>query len=268
MKSDYFVRKEKRLDKFKELADKNAKLSVNLSEQASKMASVIPFGQPILVGHHSEKRDRNYRNKIHNTFGRSVEASNKSDYYENRVAAAESNHAISSDNPDAVKLLEEKLEGLQATQELYKGINKIMKMKKLNDVEKSDKLMALGMNQKTANLLVLPDQFGRVGIPSYKLTNNNGNMKRIKDRIKQLEKRATLENKEINVGAVRIFGNVDENRVQIFFPWKPAEMIRIALKADGFKWAPTEGAWQRMYSNWAMTLAENIVRKFDQSANQ
>ncbi len=31
---------------------------------ARKMAAVIPFGQPILIGHHSEKRDRNYRGRI------------------------------------------------------------------------------------------------------------------------------------------------------------------------------------------------------------
>ena len=28
-----------------------------------KALSVIPFGQPILIGHHSEKRDRNYRRR-------------------------------------------------------------------------------------------------------------------------------------------------------------------------------------------------------------
>src|SRR5262245_17265579 len=38
--------------------------------QARLMAAAIPFGQPILVGHHSERRDRSYRARIHDTFGK------------------------------------------------------------------------------------------------------------------------------------------------------------------------------------------------------
>jgi len=32
---------------------------------SDKMSSVIPFGQPILVGHYSEAADRRYRERIH-----------------------------------------------------------------------------------------------------------------------------------------------------------------------------------------------------------
>lgn len=67
MKNDYFEKKEARLERFKTLAGSNEKLSISLANKSNEMASVIPMGQPILVGHHSEKRDRNYRNKIHNT---------------------------------------------------------------------------------------------------------------------------------------------------------------------------------------------------------
>lgn len=44
-----------------------------LHERAHKMTSVIPFGQPILIGHHSERRDKRYRERIHNTLKRVVE---------------------------------------------------------------------------------------------------------------------------------------------------------------------------------------------------
>ncbi|MEE8059026.1 MAG: DUF3560 domain-containing protein [Pseudomonadales bacterium] len=42
--------------------------SQTVYKRAKDMAPVIPFGQPILVGHHSEHRDRRYRDRIHNTF--------------------------------------------------------------------------------------------------------------------------------------------------------------------------------------------------------
>jgi hypothetical protein len=34
--------------------------------EAARMAGCIPLGQPVLVGHHSEGRDRNFRARIDN----------------------------------------------------------------------------------------------------------------------------------------------------------------------------------------------------------
>lgn len=62
--------------------------SEELLNKAREMAGVIPFGQPILVGHHSEKRDRNYRNKIHNTFGKAFAEQDKAAYYEQKAENA------------------------------------------------------------------------------------------------------------------------------------------------------------------------------------
>ncbi|RZJ78795.1 MAG: DUF3560 domain-containing protein [Chryseobacterium sp.] len=46
-----------------------------------EMASAIPMGQPTLIGHNFEKRDRNYRNKIYSAMGRSIEKSKEAAYY-------------------------------------------------------------------------------------------------------------------------------------------------------------------------------------------
>ena len=40
---------------------------------ARKMAAVIPFGQPIMVGHHSERADRNFRGRIDVKFRKGFE---------------------------------------------------------------------------------------------------------------------------------------------------------------------------------------------------
>lgn len=42
--------------------------------ESHKMADVIPVGQPILVGHHSEKSDRSYRARIDSHHRKGVEA--------------------------------------------------------------------------------------------------------------------------------------------------------------------------------------------------
>ncbi len=50
----------------------------------------IPLGQPILVGHHSEKRHRRDLDKSWNAMGKSVEFSNKADAYSSKATYWES----------------------------------------------------------------------------------------------------------------------------------------------------------------------------------
>jgi hypothetical protein len=59
------------------------------------------MGQPILVGHHSEQRDRRFRRRLWDLMGKSVAANDKAKYYEEKAEAIESNQSISSDDPDA-----------------------------------------------------------------------------------------------------------------------------------------------------------------------
>lgn len=66
-------RAERRQERLGEKAGKLERKSEALLDQAHKMASVIPFGQPILVGHHSEGRDRRFRGRIHDKFGKGFE---------------------------------------------------------------------------------------------------------------------------------------------------------------------------------------------------
>ncbi|TDX00519.1 DUF3560 domain-containing protein [Dinghuibacter silviterrae] len=81
-------RAEYRAERAEHRADKAEQKSDQLYNTAQKMASVIPFGQPILVGHHSEQRDRNYRNRIHNTFGKAFEELDKGKHYREKAATA------------------------------------------------------------------------------------------------------------------------------------------------------------------------------------
>lgn len=81
-------RAERRADRSEYKAEKTSEESNRLYEKAKDMASIIPFGQPILVGHHSEQRDRNYRSKIQNTYGKAFELQDKVEYYKDKAEAA------------------------------------------------------------------------------------------------------------------------------------------------------------------------------------
>lgn len=61
---------------------------------------------------------------------------------------------------------------------------------------------------------------------------------------------------------VRIVENTTLDRIQIIFPDKPSEEERRAMKARGFRWAPSAGAWQRKLTNNARHVAKSLVEQF------
>ena len=52
--SNYEDKREARIARYEARAEAAEKEAAQLCERASKMASIIPLGQPILVGHYSE----------------------------------------------------------------------------------------------------------------------------------------------------------------------------------------------------------------------
>lgn len=256
MKSNFEEKRENRIERYQELAEKHETNSDNLSERARKMADCIPLGQPILVGHHSEGRDRRFRDKIHNTFGKSIEEQKTADYYKQKASSAASNNAIFSDDPEAVVKLKEKIAGLEKLQEIMKAANKIINRKAGTKEEKIAELEALKI--PSPGRLLEPDFCGRLGFPSYKLTNNNANLRTARQRLEHLQKQETQETTEKEINGIRIVDNVEDNRLQIFFPGKPSEEIRGKLKSSGFRWSPMVGAWQR-HRSYAATWAANQI---------
>lgn len=253
MKSDYQERKENRINRFKTVASKLQTEANKTYEQAHQMASIIPFGQPILIGHHSEQRDRNYRDKIHRKFGKSFKLNDKAKHYQEKAIAAEQNTAISSDNPDAIELLKEKISSLEKSQAEMKAVNKAFKkdgMAALNNFDSVTKEAALS-NLKYSN-------YG-VPFPPYSLTNNNSNIKRLKNRLALLEKQAQDVTNEREVKGIKIIDNVEDNRLQIFFPNIPSPEVRDFLKSRGFHYSKYNSCWQRFRSNAANYYAEKLL---------
>jgi hypothetical protein len=68
----YRERREAKADRLRARAEKReVKAAVDL-DRGHQMAAAIPFGQPILVGHYSERRDRRYRDRIGATIDRGL----------------------------------------------------------------------------------------------------------------------------------------------------------------------------------------------------
>lgn len=165
---------------------------------------------------------------------------------------------ISSDDPMALEKLRAKLDKLVKHQEIMKAANAAIRMK---DTAKGDaKLAELGYTQEEIKQLREPDFCGRVGYPAYALSNNNANIKRIRDRIEEMEKRQEEPAPEgWTFDGGKVVMNTGENRLQIIFDEKPDETMRAALKSHGFRWAPSQGAWQRQLTNNAIYACKQVV---------
>lgn len=96
-KISYAEKIEKTIEKANERSERFSSLSENLKNKSSekitqsmKMLEGLPMGQPILVGHYSERSHRALINKSHNTMDKAMELEKKGNYYQDRAEASKS----------------------------------------------------------------------------------------------------------------------------------------------------------------------------------
>ncbi len=253
--SDYEEKKQARIDRYWERAEKARQESRQLSRQSMTMLEHIPPGQPILVGHHSEKGHRALLNRADRKMGQSVAAAEKADYYEHKARAAESNTAISSDDPEALAKLTEKLERLQIAQTRMKQINAYYrKHGTCQGFHGLTSEQAAKLDQQVENGY----SWEKTPYPPFAMSNNNQEIHRLQARIKQLTEARDLGYQGWEFEGGRVVANADNNRLQIFFDEIPSEEVRKELKGRGFRWARSEGAWQRQLTDNAIYAASRV----------
>lgn len=122
----------------------------------------------------------------------------------------------------------------------------------------------LGFSAAEIAALKKPDAVGRIGFPDYKLTNNNAEIHRLRDRLAAAEARQTAAAagpKETVRAGVRVVEDAQDDRLRLFFDDKPDEAMRQELKSSAFKWSPKAGAWQRQLTDNARRAARQFLAK-------
>lgn len=137
---------------------------------------------------------------------------------------------ISADDPNALERLRAKLSALEEDQQYMKNENANMRKK--------------GFDAPYAG---------------WQLTNNNANIKRIRECLARLERLAAKPTDGWQFDGGKVVINTEVNRLQILFDAKPDESKRKELKSHGFKWAPSQGAWQRQYTDNAVRDARRVT---------
>jgi hypothetical protein len=225
--------------------------------RARAIGELIPFGQPILVGHHSEKHARRDAEKIDRAMRNSVKANEKADYYAYRAESAANNSAISSDDPNAPEKLAEKMAALQEKQAHMKAVNAYWRKYKTTKGcpgVSDDSAAKIDEQMKTAY------SWGQENGPfeSWKLSNNNANIKRLKDRLVQLQALDKMPAETIAFDGGEIKVDLDDNRVKIRFDARQSDEVAMNLKNKGFKWSGLNQCWQRLRTEDALRVARRI----------
>lgn len=174
---------------------------------------------------------------------------------------------IRKEDADAIERYTEKIAKAERLQELMKAANKIVRSKKLTDDEKVEALMAeLRIKEAVAREILAPDYMGRVGFAPYKLSNNNANIRRMKEQVAKIERLLATPETSEDYGDVTVEVAPPENRVRIFFPGKPDADVRKRLKASGFRWTPSLSCWQAYINQWTVDTAKEIANELAQDA--
>lgn len=161
---------------------------------------------------------------------------------------------------DPVQEMRENIEQAEKTQALMIAANKIIRRKEGNN-ETVHYLEQIGITGKVAIALLVPDFAGRIGFPDYRLVNNSANIRRMRERLAELEKKAAAETKEQErPDGIRVVQNADADRLQVFFPGKPSPEMIGKLKSRAFKWSPSNGCWQRQLTPNAIYALEQIFQ--------
>lgn len=249
-----------------EAAAERAAAESNAAHKRSRdLLAGIPVGQPILVGHHSEKRHRRALDKSWDALGKAVAADKQARKLAAKAASVGTG-GISSDDPDAIEKLREKLTGMEADRELMKLVNALIRKKDRAGVvealgERYPKKSAETLESLASNLMSPPEHCAWMGagFPAYALSNLGANIRRVKERIAALEAAAGRKAVEIDMGAGVVYReDPDENRVMLECDGKPSDEERVLLKSQGFKWNRTLGAWTRMLTERGVYSAKTV----------
>ncbi len=201
-------RLENKLAKRREWAEKAEQRSRKEWEKSEKAVEGISFGQPILVGHHSEKRHRAAVARAQAAGTRAVEESNLAKHHLEKAAGLSDylENTIFDDDPDAIEKVEQKIARLEKEHEFMLAVNKICRNRKLNEAEKISAIVALGASEESARKIFAPEySWQSAGFESWALSNNSANIRRYKERLATMKARRERQ-------AVRIEALEAENK--------------------------------------------------------
>lgn len=242
-RADYEERRAARVERYENAAAAAEARADRLQAPINNMRGDTAFFTQPNINSASGRAFTRRRERMFSSYEKGHAEREKAAYYTAKAETAAENGVISSDDPAALDKLRAKLEKLEEAQRKMKAVNAYYKKHQTFNG-------CPDITETTAAKIVKSWNNGwYTGIPfaPYELQNNGANIRRIKDRIAELEKRASAPAPAgWDFDGGRVVANVAENRYQVIFDAIPDEGTRDALKKSGFRWSRFNKAWQRL----------------------
>ena len=258
----YEAKQEARRERYERLSEKARADSDSAYNRAGQIGAMIPFGQPILVGHHSEKHHRADLKRIDNAMRRSINERDKANHYAGKADSV-GKGGISSDDPEALVKLREKLAKMEARRAGLKALNLAHKrfLKNPESLDKSDLDFSARFRVRnyTPRYSWEPHP-----VPPYEFTNLSGNMRRIKQRIAELDREAKTEaSPDVQGDGFTVSQAPHDNRIRVYFDTKPPKEICQLMRSRGFVFSRAEKGWQRKLNNAGRYAAQAVAAELN-----
>jgi hypothetical protein len=192
--------------------------------------------------------------------------------YLKKIKAILTNASIKSNDDAATAKLQDKYDKLKAELENGKAMNAYFR--KYGTIKGFP-----GVSDKTAQEFLEARErepyFNKQPYAAYHMTNVNAELRRIQARIDTLNKaKAQAEAAKANPQAaaeataanypkldgVHVQENADEMRIQLRFDDIPPAETREKLKRNGFRWSPSQKAWQRLLNQNGKYAAQSVLK--------
>jgi len=233
-------RLEAKVEKRGEWAGKARARSDARFDAARAIGDRIPMGQPILVGHHSERHARRDIARIDANMSKGVEEYKLAEHHASKARglAVQLERTIFDDDPDAIERLEARIAAREANAKQANEINKAWRKGGIEAVRAvaGDKVAEVcAQTMKTAPWLKSP----------LSATGARAAIRADRERIEAIKvKQARAEKAEAAPAGVLVESlgsSADDEYVRVTFPDKPARDVLAALRAAGFRWGG--GSW-------------------------
>lgn len=177
-----------------------------------------------------------------------------------RYRTGKDSRAISADDPLAVEKLTARIEYLK--EEHAQNLAMTKYYRKHKTMKGAPGISDENAARLDADLERLPECMRCFGFPSNETATIRRMESRLADLVKQREQIPT-KTAETAYKGFSVRENESINRLQIIFDGKPDEETRNTLKANGFRWSPREGAWQRQLTDNARAALRRIAAEIE-----
>ena len=237
-------RLEAKLEKRAEWAEKAQVRATQRFDTAHQISDGIPMGQPVLVGHHSERHHRRDLDRIDTNMRKGIEETRLANHHDAKAdgLARQLKHSIFSDDIDAIAALEARiaertrqLERMKALNAAYRSFTKLDGKSGLPDLTHD----VLAKMQERLNA---PDVYSwcRVPHPSYEISNLGATIRTDRERLLEIHARQAKAERAEAAGGV-VVEDLSLRYCRVTFAEKPERSVIDALKAAGFRWG--NGSW-------------------------